>query len=306
VNARIAMAPITTEHPLRAVQRMGTRASRDGLYLGIIGAIVFHFTALESPRYSHIEMRLAIQEMHLAVRDHLRGSYYDVDLVEPKPTEPEEKAEPEPEPEIAEPEIAEPEVAEVIERVDPREPPAEAAEPADDDIYEEIPPAAAEAPDVMTHDGPVKDLTGFTMTDKDGSRSSGGGYTSAKGTAKQPVRDPRAKASGQGKGKGDGKVHQSAKRKADLSRAVTPTAGSWNCPFPPQADLEQIDRASALVAVTVDPSGRATSVSVVNDPGYGFGSQAKACALPRRYLPALDRDGRAITATASIRVHFTR
>ena len=82
---------------------------------------------------------------------------------------------------------------------------------------------------------------------------------------------------------------------------------SWSCPFPPQANVEQIDKASATVSVTVGPDGSPRGARIVSDPGYGFGAMAKRCAMGRRYQPALDFDGNPITATTPpIRVFFRR
>jgi periplasmic protein TonB len=307
VNARVDLPPpVATDHPLRAIQRLGTRASRNGLYVGVIAAILFHFTALESPRYSLIEMRLAVADMRGELHQYFWETY-DVDMVpdEVKPTEEEETDDAEPEP----PEPPDPKVVDPIQPETPREPIPEDAEAAEQDIYEEIPPAAAEAADVITADDSVKDLTSHTIVDKDGSRSSGGGYTSGKGTAKEPVKDRRAKADGKGAGKGAGEVRRTAKRKVDRSKPALPTSGSaWNdCGFPPQADLEQIDRAIATVSVTVAPDGRPLSARVVSDPGYGFGALAQACALTKRYSAALDSDGNPIAgSTPPIRVNFKR
>ncbi|MEM9696963.1 MAG: ferric siderophore ABC transporter substrate-binding protein, partial [Myxococcota bacterium] len=104
-----------------------------------------------------------------------------------------------------------------------------------------------------------------------------------------------------------GKVRRRPKK--SRARGAKPLGGSsWsNCPFPPQADVEQIDKAVATVAVTVGPDGRARSARVVSDPGYGFGAMAKRCALGQRYRAALNFDGSPITATTPpIRVFFRR
>ena len=94
----------------------------------------------------------------------------------------------------------------------------------------------------------------------------------------------------------------------DRSRPATLMHGelwSWSCPWPTEADA--IDDAVAVVRITVDPAGRAARVDVVNDPGYGFGREARKCALRETYAPALDRDGRAVLGTTKpIRVRFAR
>jgi protein TonB len=80
-----------------------------------------------------------------------------------------------------------------------------------------------------------------------------------------------------------------------------------DCPFPPQADMAQVDRAVVDVTVTVDPTGRPTSASVVSDPGYGFGPQARRCALGMRYEPALGPSGDPIIGTTpTLRFRFNR
>lgn len=94
----------------------------------------------------------------------------------------------------------------------------------------------------------------------------------------------------------------------DRSRPAALTHGeswSWSCPWPAEADA--IDDAVAIVQITVDPAGRASRVDVVADPGYGFGREARRCALREIYAPALDREGRVVTGTTKpFRVRFAR
>jgi protein TonB len=190
------------------------------------------------------------------------------------------------------------------------EPEAPDAPPPDDNPYPDDPaPTPAEAADVLTSDDPV-DLTGagWAIVDKDGSKATGGGYTSKDGKSKKPVRNPHARNDGVKGGKGTGPA-QPPRPKVDRSRSVSLQGGAtWNdCPFPPQADLEQVDRAAVLVSVTVSPDGSARSVRVMSDPGYGFGQQAKRCAMTKRYKPALDAGGQPITASSPpIRINFSR
>jgi protein TonB len=181
-----------------------------------------------------------------------------------------------------------------------------------DDIYAEDDPApeAAEAPDVYEalSDDPVEIPGTWTIPDKDGSTSPGGGYTSSKGRSKTAVHNRRARPDGRpgGRGKSDGGGARRTPK--NLARAARPSSLSWgDCPFPPQADLEQVDRATAVVAVTVAPNGSPRSVQVLSDPGYGFGAMAKRCAMSKSYTPALDADGKKITATTPpINVRFRR
>jgi periplasmic protein TonB len=81
---------------------------------------------------------------------------------------------------------------------------------------------------------------------------------------------------------------------------------NWDCPWPPEADADQIDEAYVVLTVYVDANGRATNVAV-NDPGHGFGREARKCAMREMYTPGTDRDGHPIpTITKPFRVHFAR
>jgi protein TonB len=62
-----------------------------------------------------------------------------------------------------------------------------------------------------------------------------------------------------------------------------------------------------IIRVDVKADGTASRVEVVSDPGFGFGSAAKACALHTRFEPARDVNGKRIAALSPpIRVRFTR
>ena len=89
-------------------------------------------------------------------------------------------------------------------------------------------------------------------------------------------------------------------------RATLSGSASWNCPFPQQADLEGINHATSLLSVVVDASGRASTVSILRDPGHGFGQAARACALRRRYNAALDKSGSPMATTLVLNVRFDR
>jgi len=52
--------------------------------------------------------------------------------------------------------------------------------------------------------------------------------------------------------------------------------------------------------------GRLDEVRVVADPGYGFAEAARRCAAGKRFLPALDRRGAAVSSELAVRVRFTR
>ena len=173
-------------------------------------------------------------------------------------------------------------------------------------------PEAAEAGKLLTAepdpDEPLN-LTGEGFITGNGDRYAGG-TTAAGGTSKTAVGDRGAKAGGQkgGTGTKPGPAGGGAPA-ADRSRpAGLIGGGNWNdCGFPAAADMEQIDYAVVTIAVTVDASGRAKNVSVLSDPGYGFGALARSCAFRKSYTPGYDKAGQPVAKTTPpIRVRFTR
>jgi len=91
------------------------------------------------------------------------------------------------------------------------------------------------------------------------------------------------------------------------ARAVSLDQAAWSCPWPAEADAEQVNEKTVVLRVRVRPDGRAETVEVVSDPGFGFGAAARACAVATRFEPARDDDGHPIAAlSAPIRVHFFR
>ena len=166
--------------------------------------------------------------------------------------------------------------------------------------------AAAQAAAVMTSetkpDEPV-DLTNSFVT---GSGTSyAGGTTMAAGTGTAAVRAPTAAVTGTPGGTGNGppaQVGPDRSRNAGLGGSK-----SWNdCPFPPEADVDNIDQAAVLVQVTVSPDGRPGAVKIVSDPGHGFGRAARACAMQRSYQTALDREGKPVGGVFTANVTFAR
>jgi protein TonB len=214
-----------------------------------------------------------------------RLSAYEVDLVKEPPPEPEAKAAPEP----------------VEEKPAPKDVPPQP---------QDAPPKPAEAGNILSaaptpNDGPV-DLTSAFMT---GSGSTyAGGSTSSDGTSKTAVYNPAAAATGVLGGTGKGPVVPTAP-KEDKSRAPGRLGSDeWNdCPFPGEADAEQIDQAFVLLQVSVRPDGTPESVNVLQDPGHGFGREARKCAMRKRYVNGLDAEGNAIRGnTKPFRVRFER
>jgi protein TonB len=162
------------------------------------------------------------------------------------------------------------------------------------------PPPPAEAGRIIAReprtDVPV-DMTGDAFV-TGGAAAYAGGTTTAQGTNKAAVSssqvDPNAPPT----------THTG---EADRTRAVTLNNDEWRCPWPPEADTEQIDEQAVIIRVKVRVDGTAASARVVADPGHGFGQAAVACAQATRFLPARDRAGRPIEAESPpIRVRFTR
>lgn len=177
-------------------------------------------------------------------------------------------------------------------------PPAARAAPPPPQQAEAKPPAAAEAGKVLTSepdpDEPV-DLTGEGFVTGTGDHFAGG-ITAAKGTAKSAVRNTGAAATGTGTGTGP--VAPPPAPSVNLTRAAGPGPGDWNdCGFPPEAEAEGINFARVLVSVTVRPDGRARSVSVLKDPGYGFNAWARQCAMRKTYTVALNAQGQPVEQT---------
>ncbi len=233
------------------------------------------------------------------VRDTVKAQLtqiYEVELLKPEEKAPEPPP-PEPEP-VKEETPPEPPPPVVKEETPP--PKTDAPPP---------PPVAAEAAKVLTQepapDEPV-DLTGNTFVTGSGSTYAGG-TTQAGGTSKTAVYNPAAAATGLPGGKGTEPAP--VVPKVDRSRAAGLSGGDrWDdCPFPPEADAEQIDQAYVTIQVKVNADGMAESVAVLQDPGHGFAREAKKCGMRKHYATALDVDGRPVAgSTKPIRIHFER
>jgi protein TonB len=150
-----------------------------------------------------------------------------------------------------------------------------------------------------TPDEPL-DLTGDAFVQGNADYYAGG-ITAAKGTSTQAVRNQGARADGVVGGTGTAPASA-----VDRSRPAGTPEKNWDCPFPAEAELEQINYQQVRVAVTVSPEGKALDVKVIGDTGFGFGRAAQRCALRKAFIPALDRGGNPITATIPIVVTFVR
>ncbi|WP_437292145.1 energy transducer TonB [Sorangium sp. So ce406] len=286
--------------PLAAVLALGDRASRVGAFLGVTLALTTHSAASARAIVSGSlrDMRQVVDEMRAGIHEYL-WAVYEVDVTPPKVEEPKP---PEPEPPPPEPE------PEPVPKVAP--PPQANTPPPKDDPYEP-PPAAAAAAKVLTREpdpDEVLDMTDRGIASGEG-QGVGYGQVAGAGTAKAPTFNPNAKVGGVVGGKGTGDPVPPPPPAGPDRSAPPGLVGSsnWNCPFPPEADVDQIDQAKVVLMITVRPDGSPLSVKVVSDPGHGFGRAARMCALSRRYTPGKDRAGSPIAATTPpITVTFTR
>jgi protein TonB len=191
----------------------------------------------------------------------------------------------------------------------PKEEPKDEPKPEPKPADNTPPPAPAQAGHVLAADPDPNSTVDMRDTIAQGDAVDfTGGLTSAIGTTKTPVYNIAAANTGTPGGTGTAPAPQAAK-KEDKSRAAKLSGSTdWgDCPFPPEADADQIDDSYVTVQVKVKPDGTAESVAVTQDPGHGFGRAAKSCAMRKRYTNALDVDGNAIGGTTNqFRVHFSR
>jgi protein TonB len=285
-EAHVPDAEPVGRDPLAPILSLGNREVRVGLILGVLGALFLHTLVGVQAASTLGDIHAFAVLVQAEVRDRLQAQV-DVDVSEPPPPPP---PAPEPEPEPPAP-----------------PPPPQHAAPPPPNTPAPPPPAAAQAGNVLTQDPDPNEPVDLTNTIVTGPNDRyGGGVTARDGTGTNAVRDTRARPDGVGTAPPPGPVAPPAG--PDLSRAAAPMTGSWNdCEFPAEADIEGIDSAVVQLTVVVGPNGRAKSVTVLKDPGFGFGQSARSCAFRKQFNAALDRAGTAITmSTAPFTVRFTR
>lgn len=89
-------------------------------------------------------------------------------------------------------------------------------------------------------------------------------------------------------------------------RAGLADSARWDCPFPAEAESEGIERAKAVLRVEIDALGQPQKVIVTDDPGHGFGREARRCAMRRRWISRLDRSGAPASDAVTVVVSFER
>jgi protein TonB len=140
------------------------------------------------------------------------------------------------------------------------------------------------------------DFTGTPFIVGSGTSYAGGATTSS-GTSRKATLGPMAPEAPRS-------APSSVRSRA---RAVTLDQSAWNCPWPAEADAEQVNEQTVVLRASVRADGRAEHVDVLSDPGFGFGAAARLCTLRTRFEPARDVAGQPVPAQSPpIRVHFYR
>jgi len=296
LSSSVAAAPTHGERDAFALARvldMGEGDVRVGAAIGGGIALLLHGYMIVRLVTALVAMQGFVQQARNEAHEFFWATY-DLETAK-KPDAPEKKQEPLPEPE------PEPE---------PKEAPKTTLPPPED-IYKEKPPAAADAQKLVTAAPNAQEPENFDDPYQSGENTGPGTkYAMAGGDPNAKGDSPNARANG-GKDTHGTDTHGSdtpLPPKVDRSRPPSLIGStSWNCPFPPEADAEGRDRATAVIVVSVRPDGSPQSVSVMQDPGSGFGRAARSCALGRRFKAGLDRDGNPTTTTTQpIRVNFSR
>jgi protein TonB len=268
--------------PLDAVLELGRNASRVASY-AVLCALLFHTAFVVRAEVIPLEMmnwsRMVGREVHYRLFE-----VYEIELQKPPeapippppPVEEKEEAKPPPPP------VAVKQVA-----------PAAA-------------PAAAKAGAVLTAQPDPDAPANFDDIISGTGETFAGGETSLNGTSDKAVRGKPAASGGVPGGTGVAPTGPAVA--VDRSRpAGISGSKDWNCPFPPEADSEQVDQAFPTIQVSVRSDGTPEHITVLSDPGHGFGRAAIRCAMMQRYETALDRDGNPIAGlTKSLRVRFER
>jgi protein TonB len=149
----------------------------------------------------------------------------------------------------------------------------------------------AQAPDPQA---PI-DLTGDTFVTGTADAYAGG-VTAATGTSQEAVFTQTATS-----------APAPVKPEPDLSRPVSLDEADWACPWPRDAEADDLVEQVVVMKVSVRADGTAAAARLVSDPGHGFGAAAVACAMATRFEAGRDREGRAVASVSPpLRVRFTR
>jgi periplasmic protein TonB len=277
---------LAAQNPLDRVFELGSGRMRTGFVIGLCGALIVHVAAASEAARIAAGMGNWALDLRTDVHAYL-AKIYEVDLVEPPPPPP-------PPPE------AEPEKEEAPKPVRAATPSAAKDEP---------PPPPAQAGKILTAEPdpnePV-DLTGQGFVTGN-AESYAGGVTANNGTSTNVVRNRDAKVGGVPGGTGKKAGPTELPSGPDLSHPASLAGGAeWDCPFPAEADADQINFQVVQLIASLDVDGKVQDVKVIADPGSGFGRAARQCALRYRWNPATDREGHPKAVTQRINVKFQR
>lgn len=166
-------------------------------------------------------------------------------------------------------------------------------------------PAAAQAGKTLTAPEDADNgLADFTLVQGTGTEYIGG-TTSSIGSGLSAVRGAASDKPAQ-KNTVVGKVAADATG-PDRSERPRPLGNDWNCSRLFPNDPEAGDFATVSILVTVGLDGAPKSVTVLKEPGRGFGAAARACAMTQRFTVGRDRLGQpVVSSTPPVTVRFTR
>lgn len=167
---------------------------------------------------------------------------------------------------------------------------------------------AADDPNTQKSDEPT------TFVHDENGQEYGSGTVAKGGTA--DVGKPGGKANGVDNGTGNGQPKPGPLAAAgppppqitaaDLSRKPA-LPGSDQCHgwFPSDADD---DVGAVTLMVKIKGSGEVETVNVMNESpkGQGFGKAARTCIASKKFIPALDHDGKPVTFSYPVTIRFTR
>ncbi|WP_394826858.1 hypothetical protein [Pendulispora albinea] len=266
--------------PLGRVFELGNRAGAT-IAVALLVASAVHGAAAARAALTSLELARFTRTVQAYVQQQLTETY-EIEVTKPKEPEPPPPPEPEPEPVKAPP---------------PPKAPKEAVAP---------PPAAAAAGAIIDKAPDPNEPVDLTNTFVTGPGTSyAGGTTQSGGTSTKPVYNAAARATGTPGGTGAATAPPGPS-KARAAGLLGDT--NWNdCPFPPEADSEDINETWVTIEVQVGVNGRAQGVTIVKDPGHGFARVARQCAMQKPFATELDVNGNAIPGkTKPFRIHFER
>jgi protein TonB len=158
------------------------------------------------------------------------------------------------------------------------------------------PAAPAQAAQLAAAEPAPADFTGTAFVVGSGATFAGG-TTTAHGTSRTPATGVVAPGATRGSGTAG----------PSRARAVSLDEAAWSCPWPAEADAQQVNEQTVVLRASVRADGRAERVDVLSDPGFGFAAAARLCAMATRFEPAHNPEGQPVAALSPpIRVHFYR